>query len=201
MKRFIAFVLVMIPVFANCEIYRDINNLDSLGEIRAKFPSAIVKKLSPAWAQPADSLYQLTGNGLSGTIIVKFVDQRPSYIELAKTEVDIAKKEHYKAIGYDIDNDSLFVSWVRWIPDEVFPIQRLISKYGSPEESGFSDENYQPYRYWEKRGVKAFLSDDEKFVSRIDFNYTKDEQRKAYFKKYKFIPDHLKEDLVPPKKK
>ncbi len=201
MQFFIAFALVLIPLAAQCETYRDIGPLDSLGDIKAKFPSATAKKLSPAWAQPTDAMYQFTGTGLSGTIIVKFEDGRPNYSKQLDANTDEASAKFLQRLANQSDEEALYVRWVRWVPDAPIPVQRLISKYGPPEKSAFSDEDFEPYRDWERKGVTAYLSSDEKNVVRIDFAFTKNEYRSAWQKKYQFVPDWLKEGATQPKTK
>jgi hypothetical protein len=146
-------------------------------------------------------MYQFTGSGLSGTIIVKFEDGRPNYKKQLEANTNEARTAFLQRVANESDEDALMVSWVRWIPDAPIPLQRLVAKYGPQEKAGFSDENYQPYREWERKGVSAYLSDDEKNVVRIDFAFTKDEQRKAWLKKYQFVPEWLKEEPAPAKKK
>jgi hypothetical protein len=202
MRRiFIALAIATLPWFALSETYRDIGPLDTLGDVKAKFPNAQVKKLSPAWAQSTDALYQFTGPGLSGTIIIKFTDARPEYKKDLETNANEARTAPLQLLANQTDDDALGVNWVRWVPEAPFPVQRLISKYGSPEVSAFSDEEYEPYRRWIRKGLTAFLADDEKKVTRIDFLFTADDNRRAWMKKFNFVPDHLKEEVVPQKKK
>jgi hypothetical protein len=95
----------------------------------------------------------------------------------------------------------LTVDWVRWVPPSPFPLQRLIAKYGKPENSGFRDDNFKPYRAWKNKGLTAYLTDDEKDVESIDFNFTADDFRNAYIRRGQPIPDLLKQKTVEPKKK
>lgn len=80
--------------------------------------------------------------------------------------------------------NSELVSWVRWIPDAPFPVARLVTKYGKPEVSDFSKDNFKPFKEWKKRGVQAFLDDEGKNVVRIDFDFTKKEQDEAFKRKF-----------------
>jgi hypothetical protein len=185
---------------AHAESYRDIGPLDNLGDIKKKFPNAHVEKLSPGWAQETDALYKFTGTGMSGWIIVKFDDSRPTFKEAAEKDPTAESAAFLQEMAQQSDEEAMSVNWVRWVPDTRIPIQRLVSKYGKPEKSGFSDENYQPYRSWNK-GVDAYLSDDEKYVERIDFSFTRDEYRKAYLEKYKTVPFWLKDKPAQTKKK
>lgn len=106
----------------------------------------------------------------------------------------------YRGLASQTDEVALSVNWVRWVPDTRIPLQRLVSKYGKPDKSGFSDEDYKPYRSW-NRGIEAYLTDDEKYVDRIDFNFTKEEYRKAYKEKFNFIPSWLKDNQTSKKTK
>lgn len=201
MRLITAFLVFLIVTSIHAESYRDIDPLDDLGAVKAKFPNATANRLTPGWAQPTDAMYQFTGIGMSGTIIVKFDDSRPSYKKELESGSATVSAELLQNLINQTDDEALTVSWVRWIPDSQIPLQRLISKYGKPEKSGFSDENFEPYRSWDKRGISVYLSDDEKFVQRIDFSFTKDEMRKAWLRKYKIVPYWLRDKPREVKKK
>ncbi len=201
MRIFIALWAILICTSAYAEGYRDIGPLDNFGDVKNRFPNAKVEKLSPGWAQATDALYKFTGSGMSGWIIIKFDDYRPKWKEEAEKDPTQETAEFLQKMSQQSDDEAMSVNWVRWVPDTQIPLPRLILKYGKPDKSGFSDENYQPYRAWDKKGIEAYLSDDEKYVERIDFYFTREEYRKAYLAKYKFVPDWLKDKLSPAKKK
>lgn len=202
MFRMVAFFLIFFPAALHAEVYKDIMPLDTLGDIKTKFPNSKIEKLTPAWAQPSDAMFQFTGAGLSGTIIILFHDGRPYMrTRLDNGADDIISKERYLKLIEQSDNDALSVNWVRWSPDKLIPLQRLISKYGKPDRSGFDDDNYQPYREWKQKGVLAKLTDDEKNVLQIDYSFTRGELRRAYLAKFNLIPEWLKDDTASIKKK
>lgn len=192
-RAFILCVLVIATVSgASAEIYRGIGPLDTLGSVKAKLPSATYERLKPAWARPEDALYAVSGEGISGTIIIKFNDSRPLFRQLLATATKAEDKKMFEGLAKETDEEAFSVEWVRWMPDSPIPLQRFISKYGEPEQRGFSDEDMQPYRLWKTKGIAAYLSDSESFVLRVDFDFTRDEMREAYQAKYGFIPDFLK---------
>lgn len=201
MRIFIVYLAILICGSAHAESYRDIGPLDNLGDVKNRFPNAKVEKLTPGWAQAKDALYKFTGSGMSGWIIIKFDDFRLKYKEDAEKDPNQETAEFLQKLSQQSDDEAMSVNWVRWVPDTQIPLERLISKYGKPEKSGFSDENYQPYRAWDKKGVEAHLSDNEKYVERIDFYFTREEYRKAYLAKYKYVPDWLKDMPSPTKKR
>lgn len=188
--------------FVTCaysETYKDIGPLDTLGDLKTRFPKAHFIKQNPAWTQNTDVMYQISGEGMSGRIIVKLYDARPKYRELLEKDPNGNTAELYKKLANESDDEAISVEWVRWVPDYIIPVARFISKYGKPDKSGFADEDLQPYRLWEKKGLTAYLTDDEKNVVRVDFQFTRNEQRAAYRLKFKFIPPWL-EDAQPAKK-
>jgi hypothetical protein len=188
-------LLVLVPA-AIAETYKGIGPLDTLGDIKLMFPNADFEKLEPAWAQPEDVLYRVTGRGMSGTIVVKFYDERPSW----RLDAAVEEEGEFKTFLLEHANrpdESITVDWVRWIPDALIPLQRLIAKYGMPEERGFADEDLQPYRHWVKRGLTAYLSDDEKSVQRIDFHFTDTERCAAWRAKHDTIPPFMAERCKP----
>jgi hypothetical protein len=188
---FFAFCLGTSPACA--EIYKDIRPLDTLADIKAKLPGATYERLHPAWAQEWDTLYSVSGQGLSGTIVVKFHDDRPSFRKKLQEGIDAEHKDVVEKLANASDEDALSVDWVRWIPVAPIPLPRFVSKYGKPDTSAFSDEDLQPYRVW-KKGVTAFLADDEKSVVRVDYFFTRDELRQEYKSKYGLVPDFLSQE-------
>ena len=50
-------------------------------DLKGKFPKASFKRLNPGWAKETDVMYQITGEGMSGTIVVRLYDERPQYKE------------------------------------------------------------------------------------------------------------------------
>src|SRR4030095_13382883 len=154
------------------ETYRDISPVDTLGDVKKKLPNGTFARLNPAWAQPSDVMYRISGFGLSGTIVVKFSDSRPNWKAALEKEETETAKEIYRKLANESEDDALKVDWVRWVPLQPIPLARFIAKYGHPEETGFSDEDLEPYRRWAKRGLVGYLSNDEKNVTRVDFNFT-----------------------------
>ncbi len=205
----VVLLVLALPVLlssAVAETYQGIGPWDTLGDVKARFPKAKFEKSSPAWAQSTDVMYQVSGRGMSGTIVVNFFDPRPRWkksleefiswedleqtqapssgfdpakLESARQEAIQKKIESWEKLIEQPDDEALTVEWVRWVPFLPFPLQRLIAKYGKPEKAGFSDDDFQPYRAWTKKGVVAYLTDDEKKVERIDFNFTPEECRRA----------------------
>lgn len=198
MRIYIFLLLLVMSSISFADSYQGIGALDNLGDIKSRFPNANVEKLAPAWAQADDALYKFTGPGISGSIVIRFYDDRPKWkadLELATTEDDA---EVYKKLSQANDDSALTVVWVRWVPVELIPLSRLVSKYGKPSKSGF-DDDYRPYRAWESRAVTAFLDNSEKYVSSIDYNFSDDDYKQAYQKKYNMVPDFLKNKNKKPK--
>lgn len=199
MKATYARILVLAAFFATvhsaallAEIYRGIGPLDTLADVKAKFPGAKYERFQPAWAQPGDALYEVSGPGLSGTIIIKFQDLRPFFKQALATQLSQEDRKIYEDLAGRSEEVSLSVEWVRWIPAEPIPLQRFVSKYGKPDASGYTDSELEPYREWTTRGIVAFLSSSELLVVRVDFAFTVAERRQTYQEKYGFVPDYLK---------
>jgi hypothetical protein len=174
--------------FAQAETYEGIGPWDTLGDLKQRFPGTNFERLRPAWAQAADVLYAVTGPGLSGKIVVKFLDGRtadPSQVrDQAKfrgmsdnaAQMFAAEQTRLKDLPEDA---GLIVEWVRWVPDRPIPLQRFIAKYGLPTKSDFAKDNLQPFRDWTEQGLTAYLDDAEKSVVRVDYTFTDKEQCEA----------------------
>jgi hypothetical protein len=208
MKRFTIFAVCLLVCFAvaksSGEIYRGIAPLKTLGEVNKMFPGATFKKLNPAWAKEDDAMYSVTGAGIEGIIIIMFHDTRPRDWEIMKQETDNTLKRIFKEYSERSDDDSLLVSWVRWVPDVPFPAERMITKYGKPEKSDFSSVDFKPFKQWESRGIYAHLSDDGKNVVMITYNPTKKEWKEAQDASIKIVlekpPPSPKKDIFDPEK-
>lgn len=180
-------ILILVTAFiitasvANGEIYNGIGPLFKLSDLRNKFPTADFKDEKPAWAQEEDVMYSITGNGLSGVIVVKLTNSKLWWKKVIETEANETRKQRYERFA-EKASDELEVSWVRWIPETPFPVTRLITKYGKPESSDFDQVSYEPFKEWKSRGIQAYLSDDGKNVTRIDFNFTDKEVIEASMK-------------------
>ena len=194
MFRTIFFLLCLLVASSTSysEIYQGIGPIDTLGEVKSKFPNAVFTKINPAWAQETDALYQISGTGMSGTIVINFFDARPLWDTSLRNSNNSDDLNGLKELANGSDDTTLTVGWVRWVPDRYISLTRFISKYGNPEKQGFTDDALQPYRTWEAKGLTAYLTDDEKNVIRVDYDFTKDEMKKAYLQKYGSLPPFLK---------
>jgi hypothetical protein len=206
-------LFLFMPYSVHAEIYKGIGPFDTMGDLKAKFPNAKFERTNPAWATESDAMYQVSGEGLSGTIIVKFDDSRPfwrdtlNYVIVEKKRredpeilakaaaiketIDYSNLKSYSTddlestfltdqnLANQSDERALTVSWVRWVPDSPIPLERFMTKYGKPDESGFSDENMQPYKTW-KRGISTTLTDDGKRVLMVDYSFTREDRALAW---------------------
>lgn len=146
-----------------------------LGEVKKLFPGAKYEEEKPAWAKEEDKLYSVTGEGIQGTIIIKFHDPRPFYRKQISESNDNVLKEIFTPYANGSPDESLEVQWVRWIPDKPFPVERMINKYGKPDINDYSSEDFQPFKQWETQGIVATLSDDGKNVLNIEYYFVKED--------------------------
>jgi hypothetical protein len=75
------------------------------------------------------------------------------------------------------------IDWVRWAPDTPIPLDRLITLYGQPDNSGVDENTLEPFKEW-KRGILASITDDGKSVRLIDYNFTREEKKKEWLIKH-----------------
>lgn len=181
-------LLLALPSITIAETYKNIGPLDTLGDVKEKFPNANYEILNAGWVTQSDALYKITGEGMSGTIVVKFDDSRPNFKKYAQEQPESEHIDTFNKLAAEEDEAALTVNWVRWVPDTLIPLQRFILKYGQPEKSGFSDEDMQPYKIWETKGLTAYLTDNGAHVDRVDYAFTKNEYRSAWKLKHGFIP-------------
>lgn len=188
MAVIVAVILAMTSLSLNAETYQGIGPYDTLADVKAKFPNARFVKDNPAWATETEVLYRITGSGLSGTILVMFSDIRAVIQKRANDAKEPASKEEWNTqLANMTDDDALIVKWVRWAPDKPVPLDRVIQKHGKPDKKDITDDML-PIREWQNKGLSALLTDDEKRVIFIQFNFTKEEIRKAWKTKYDNVP-------------
>lgn len=194
-KTILAVIIIAIMAtysHSYAEMYQGIGPLDSMGDVKAKFPNAKFVKENLAWATETDAVYRVSGQGLVGDLLINFYDPRPNYKRYALETSDPDEKEAHKKFADQTDNEALSVQWVRWIPDLPIPLDRVISKYGKPDKKDFSPE-LVPMRLWTKKAMIAALADDEKKVIFIQFGFTRDDLRKAWMEKQGVVPSYLKD--------
>lgn len=165
------------PHRAWAEAYNGIVPRTTLGQVKAKFPGGKFERVSPAWAKEHDAMYEITGEGLPGTIIILFFDQRPEFRRWVDSSTTSEMRTLSTYLAEQSDDDALQVVWVRWVPDVPIPVARMSAKFGKPDEKGYTDDDMSPYIGWKRRGLTAFLSDDEKAVIRIDYTFTEEDWR------------------------
>lgn len=196
--------LLILPAMAKSEIYGGIEPLSTLGDVKEILPNAKFERSYPAWATTSDAFYQVTGEGLQGKILINFHDYRPFFKEramLGENQSSQETSDFLNGMANQSDEEALEVEWLRWIPAEPLPIQRLISRYGNPTKSGYTEDGFNPYKYWPDKGVLATVTDDCKYFTMIDYSFTNSELRKAWIDKRGFVPDYLNEVSSKPKPK
>jgi len=159
-RRAVTAVLVVATLLAlgaedaRAEVYLGIHFFMTMAELREMFPNAKIEELKPAWLQPDEAHYVVSGRGISGEVVVHFGKINPPWAP---------------------PEERLFVQWVRWVPESPLPLKRFVSKYGPPDEAGY-DDNMKPYRAWTKIGVWVDLTNDEARVTAVEFYFTTEEQ-------------------------
>lgn len=126
---------------------------------------------------------------------LQIIDREATLNDEERLLLGLPEVDRLRALA-NAPDDEASVEWVRWVPVVSIPLARFVSKYGQPEKSGYSDEDLTPYRHWVMKGLQAFLSDDEKLVWRVDFQFTRDDRRQAWGTKFPSspIPKWLEED-------
>ncbi len=159
--RFLSAVLFLVSFSciqaAHAEIYQGIGPLDTMADLKAKYPHATFEQLHPAWAQEQDVMYKITGQGLSGLIIIKFVDHRPDYRHRSLVTQDEPTIKFLTYLMNMSDDESLDVEWVRWIPEAPVPLQRLVAKYAPPRRRGLGRKISNHTEDGQRRGSPLFF--------------------------------------------
>lgn len=206
MKRVIVGLMMACALSANAELLFGIGPLETLGDIRKRFPNATFKQVKAAWVKEDQGLYSMEGPGHPGKLVLAFSDGRPLWRELAAsarsavqaasepTQGDLDWASRSSELAHESDDVSLTISWVRWIPPAPIPLTRYKAKYGQPDKCGFSDADMSPYCEWTSRALLVELSDDQRNVIQAETAFTRAEMRAAHLRKYQRVPDYLKDE-------
>jgi hypothetical protein len=193
MKKIILAILLTISTFTitlfcnvlQAEIYKDFVPFINLKQVKLNYPNAKFEDAKPAWANEDEALYKMTGEGLTGTIVLKFNKfDKVQSARLAENEAKSLKDNSEELLWWiNFDKTQLArpleerfsLDWVRFVPYEQIPYERLISRYGKPEKCDSRADDFMPYCSWDSKGVQIHLSDDKKLVLAIEYTFTTDE--------------------------
>ena len=171
-------VLVIATVSTvRAETFQNIQLYETLGALRARYPGAQFNRVQPAWAQPGTVIYDISGYGIGGTIVVMFSDPRLQYRQMLAAPAPEEYRETLLRLA-NAPDDCIVVTGVRWVPSPPVPLSRFVEKYGSPENGGI-DENMDPFREWPSRGVRVYFDEITLSVLVVDFSWTAEEAASA----------------------
>lgn len=74
--------IALTPAFCSAEILQNIEPLDSLGDIKLKYPNAVLTRVKAAWVTEDQDFFKLTGQGFPGELFIAFNDSRPGFRKL-----------------------------------------------------------------------------------------------------------------------
>lgn len=178
-KNIVLIILTLtISTLVNAEVYKDFEPYLSLKEIKERYPNAEFSDLKPAWAKQNEVFLDMHGTGISGNIYLKL-----STIEYEKKldlETDPETISFYQRMINKTQDERLTLDWLRWIPINTIPFERLTTRYGKAEKCDYLEENFIPYCSWESKGVLASLSNDNKNVHYIEYSFTVKDLNKKF---------------------
>lgn len=136
----------------------------TLNDVMAMYPGATFEKTSAAWIQPdRQAAYTVEGSGLSGKLFIVFVDDRKKYNDFLYqgrvqgfNENDIKLLEYGKNLP---EKYTLYVDWVRFLPDSSIPKNILITKYGKKYKQRIDENSFSKYLEWDN-GIIANIGED-----------------------------------------
>lgn len=178
-KNIALIILVLtIPKIATAEVYKDFEPFLSLKVIKERYPNAVFSEIKAAWVKQNEVFLDMHGAGISGNIYLKL-----SAIEYEKKldlETNPEMISFYQRMINKPQDERLTLDWVRWIPINSIPFERLTTRYGKAEKCDYLEENFIPYCSWESKGVLATLSNDKKNVIYIEYSFTEKDFKKKW---------------------
>jgi hypothetical protein len=189
MKQIAAAVLSLGLFSANAENLMGIRYMDTLAQVKARYPNANFTALKPAWLQPTAAFIEVSGMGMNGSLRIAFSDPRPLFRQMVAdnaADPTFDPQGAYKRLMVQADDDALAVEWVRWVPSGPIPIERYTLRYGSPACK--FDDTMQPVCEWPAVQIEAQMSDNHKLVYFVTSSFTKAEKAEAWKRLYKIEP-------------
>lgn len=184
-KAIILAVFVLPHSIASAETFQGIGPHQTLGDIKAKFPNAVVVPIKAAWVTENDAFYSLSGDGFPGTLFIAFTDSRPLYrIKADEAKANALDDEHLRTLANKSNDEALLIRAMRWMPATPIPIQRYVSKYGKLPKVEFSAQDMTPHYRFPDMGLLLNVSDDQKLVISVEFTFTEKEERDSCPLKY-----------------
>lgn len=188
MKTIIFLFLLIFSKVACAEIYKDFTPFISLKEVKQNYPNAKIEDLKAAWVKSGDYFMSLTGVGITGSIYLKMSDRDLIYKSyLAKIDSEYSDKDssEYKNktnlyvnyLNKSLD-ERITLDWVRWIPAQNIPFERIEARYGKPDSCGYDEESFSPFCSWNDMGLVVYQSDNKKQVLYIQYMVTAQDLRK-----------------------
>lgn len=188
MKNRLSFVTIALAATcllappANADKFKGIGCGYSFNDVKAMFPGATFESLDSAWIKPGESaLYGLTGGGINGSIIVKFVNLKKTYNDKAYEAKMSGNMEAAGFLEYlkNLPDTYLYVvERVRWVPQTPVKLPSLVGSFGKNFQTRTDDE-LQKRLFWPNRGIEAVLDEGKTKAKMLDYNFTAREQGEA----------------------
>lgn len=196
-----AMAIMASPLTAQQEVraekYMGIGYDYTINDVKAMFPGATFEDQNVAWAKPGEKLIAITGEGLTGSILIFFRDERPNYrayymsywtvivkgwnkdakpgYEDVPTLLALGEKAAEDFAAKQSDDKGYQAKWVRWAPDSPIALSRLKAKFGEKVRYRIENSDFSTYAAWDNKGIEARLTDDKKYVEFVNFNFTLEE--------------------------
>jgi hypothetical protein len=91
MRKLIAVSVVAVCSIGHAEILQGITPLDTLGDVKRKYPNAAIARVKAAWVTESEAFYSLSGPGFPGTLYIAFSDSRPFFKQMSADAAAKAK--------------------------------------------------------------------------------------------------------------
>lgn len=188
MKRLVL-LLAMFCSLAHSEVLFGVQHYATLGMVKKVYPNATYSKLKPAWLGPDEAFIRVSGSGMSGALMIAFIDNRPLWANRTREDAlaflsAVGREATEAAIDKYItdsrvsaakgDDEALYVNWVRWVPEGAIPLVKLESRYGKAACS--MNEAFDTVCNWPKRALQATMTEDGKAAKMIDTVFTEEER-------------------------
>ena len=162
MRAWLVACLLAIASVAQAEVFYGIEYMDTLADVKRKYPGAVFSRVRPAWLQPDQACVEMSGSGVSNKIVIIFEDIRPFFLSRLNYGGDNPYENNLKKLLGQSDDDALTVAEVRLLYSPPIKIESFKRRYGP--NTCRETEDFRKLCDFPGRAITALLTPDEKSV-------------------------------------
>lgn len=193
MRAWLIACLLAISSVAQAEVFYGIEYMDTLADVKRKYPGAVFSRVRPAWLQQHQAYIEMTGSGISNKIVIIFEDIRPFLLSILNDGGDNPYENNLKTLLNQSDEDALKVAEVRLLYSPPIKIESFKKRYG--QNTCRETEDFRKLCDFPGRAITALLTLDDRYVLMAISWFTDQERKQIFQKKEMAAREKLKREM------